>query len=168
MVAIFSNWYWNFQPSRFLVSYNVIFSVGSTWLTLLPFQTLRTYSNQYPRQLETLQSLQWSLEGIPLSFLLPCPSKSANDLNHCRTYAIWHGSFVELMPFGMGTSSELVPVGMGAGRPCLCLLAWVGSIVFAKYDSICALARFWDSKGVQDLTSFFLLFTQGEANSSLH
>ena len=51
IVAIFSNSYWNFQPSRFLVSYNVIFRVGSTWLTLLPLQILRTYDNPYPRRL---------------------------------------------------------------------------------------------------------------------
>ena len=31
IVALFSNWYWNFQPLRFLVSCSVIFRVGSTW-----------------------------------------------------------------------------------------------------------------------------------------
>ena len=52
------------------------------------------------------------------------------------------GSFVALMPFGMGSFSELKPVGTGSGQPSLCLLAWVKSIIIAKYDAICSLARF--------------------------
>ena len=60
-------------------SYSVIFRVGSTWLTLLPLQIWRTYNNQYPRPLEMLPSLQRCPEGIHFSFLLLCPSESAND-----------------------------------------------------------------------------------------
>ena len=52
------------------------------------------------------------------------------------------GSFVELKPAGMGSFSELVPVGTGSSQPSLCLLAWAGSIITAKYVAVCALARF--------------------------
>ena len=80
VVTIFSNWYWNFQPARLLVSYNRIFRVGSTWLTLLPLlqalQILKPYNNQYPWPLDTLPSLQRCQEGILLSFLLLCPTES--------------------------------------------------------------------------------------------
>ena len=55
---------------RFLVSYSAIFCVGSTWMTLLPLQILRTYNNQYSRLLETRLSLQRCPEGIRLSFRL--------------------------------------------------------------------------------------------------
>ena len=44
IVAIFGIWCWHFQPARFLVSYIVIFCVGSTWLALLPLQIWRTYN----------------------------------------------------------------------------------------------------------------------------
>ena len=81
------------KPSRFLVSYNVIFRGCSTWLKMLPLQMLRTCNNQYPWLLETFQSLQRCSEGIRRSFLLLGPSESVNDQNHCRTYAIWHGFF---------------------------------------------------------------------------
>ena len=81
--AVFSNWYWYFQPSRLLVSYNVIFRVGSsclsTWLTLLPLKILRTNNNHYPQLLDMLLSLQRCPEGILPFFLLLCPSESAND-----------------------------------------------------------------------------------------
>ena len=57
---------------KFLVSYNVIFRVGSIRLTSwsLYLQTLGTYNNQYPRPLETPLYLQRCPEGISLSFPL--------------------------------------------------------------------------------------------------
>ena len=48
-------------------------------LTLLSLQILSTYNNQYPRPLATLLSLQRCPEGILPSYLLLCPSESAND-----------------------------------------------------------------------------------------
>ena len=54
----------------------------------------------------------------------------------------------ELMQFGMGSFSE--------------------SLNSLKSNAICPVVRFWNSKGVSKLTSFFVHFTQGEANSSLH
>ena len=110
----FSNWYWNFRPSRFLDSYNVMFRVGSscssTCPTLLPLQILRTHNNQYlnnnqyppSRSLETLLNQQRCPEGILLSLLLLCLSESANDQNHCRTYAIWHGFFSRAYAIWLG------------------------------------------------------------------
>ena len=42
-----------------------------------------------------------------------CPSGSANDQNHCRAYAVWHGFFCRAYAIGNGFFSEHVPVAMG-------------------------------------------------------
>ena len=76
----FSNWCWLFKPSRFLVSYSVIFRVGSTWLTVLPLQIWRTYNNQYPRPLETLPSLQ----GCPIGLGRSIYSNNAKNSKKTR------------------------------------------------------------------------------------
>ena len=84
----------------------------------------------------------------------------------------------ELMPFGMGSFAELMLLGMGSSQS-MCLLPWVWvSLAYAfrhglgqlsmQNMSICALARLWDSNGVPKQTTFFVLFIQKEANSSLH